>query len=102
MKVIEQSAHDFFYEHVYCLYSKQKVGVCVPPNGKYEEALSLLNTRKCDSPNAMLLKAQVLYRLERYDYLTNLSAAYLMSEHYTEGVSLLEKYKVRSHWFRHS
>ena len=67
MKVIEQSAHDFFYEHVYCLYSKQKVGVCVPPNGQYEEALSLLNTRTCDSPNAMLLKAQVLYRLERYE-----------------------------------
>lgn len=25
MKVIEKSTHDFFLEHVYCLYLKQKV-----------------------------------------------------------------------------
>lgn len=67
MKVIEQSAHDFFYEHVYCLYSKQKVVVPLPPDVQYEDALSLLNTRNCESSNAMLLKAQVLYRLERYE-----------------------------------
>ena len=30
---------------------------------------------------------------DEYDYLTNLSAAYLMSDHSTEGVALLEKYR---------
>ncbi|KNB42665.1 hypothetical protein JH06_4464 [Blastocystis sp. subtype 4] len=57
IKVIDKSAQDFYNERVYCLYMKQK----------YEEALALLNKRNADDQNSKLLKAQVLYRLERYD-----------------------------------
>ena len=34
---------------------------------QYEEALALLNKRNEDDQNSKTLKAQVLYRLERYD-----------------------------------
>lgn len=88
---------------------------------QYTEAYDLLKKTNDSSRNAKILEAQLLYRMERYeeslkvykeisnnvqsififlifqeeyDYITNLSACYLLSDNAAEGASSLEKYKV--------
>ena len=90
-------------------------------NIQYTEAYDLLKKTNDSSRNAKILEAQLLYRMERYeeslkvykeisnnvlffyfliifqeeyDYITNLSACYLLSDNAAEGASSLEKYKV--------
>lgn len=49
------------------MYLLQNVDACVLFHKKYEDALVLLNQRGKEDEDCLLLKAQVLYRLERYE-----------------------------------